>query len=177
VSVIGQRVLEIGDGFEPETELSAFSSDDASPTEWASAREHLEAAEVFWLSTVRPDGRPHVTPLLAVWSDAALYFCTSPSERKAKNLGDNPDCILTTGRNGLDGLDVVVEGKAREVPARLHRTRRHLVRARRRHSRRGLAAVPRRSGDRVRVRQGRVLQPDPVPLLGGGSFMSWRSVV
>lgn len=115
MSVIGQRVLEMGDGVEPETELSAFSSDDAGPTEWARTRAHLEAAEVFWLSTVRPDGRPHVTPLLAVWLDSALYFCTSPPERKAKNLDHNPHCILTTGRDSLDGLDIVVEGQAREV--------------------------------------------------------------
>ena len=115
MSVIGQRGLEIGDGVEPETELSAFSSDDASPTAWVSAQAHLEAAEVFWLSTVRPDGRPHVTPLLAVCSEAALYFCTSPPERKAKNLDHNPHCILTTGCNSLDGLDIVVEGQAREV--------------------------------------------------------------
>lgn len=115
MSVTSQRELEIGYGVEPETELSAFSSDDAKSTEWARTRAHLEAAEVFWLSTVRPDGRPHVTPLLAVWLDDALYFCTSPPERKAKNLDHNPHCILTTGRNSLDGLDIVVEGKAREV--------------------------------------------------------------
>jgi general stress protein 26 len=115
MSVTSQRVSEIGDGGEPETELSAFSSDDAKATEWARTRGHLEAAEVFWLSTVRPDGRPHVTPLLAVWLDDALYFCTSPPERKAKNLAHNAHCILTTGRNTLDGLDIVVEGKAREV--------------------------------------------------------------
>jgi len=101
--------------FEPETELSAFSSDGAEPTAWPRGRAHLEVAEVFWLSTVRPDGRPHVTPLLAVWLDDALYFCTGPTERKAKNLADNAHCILTTGRNSLDGLDVVVEGEAREV--------------------------------------------------------------
>jgi hypothetical protein len=71
---------------------------------------------VYWLSTVRPDGRPHVTPLLGVWLDGALYFCTGPTERKAKNLAGNPHCILTTGRNGLDGgLDVVVEGSAARV--------------------------------------------------------------
>jgi nitroimidazol reductase NimA-like FMN-containing flavoprotein (pyridoxamine 5'-phosphate oxidase superfamily) len=70
---------------------------------------------VFWLSTVHPDGRPHVTPLLAVWHDDAMYFCTGPDERKAKNLRQNPQCILTTGHNGLDGLDVVVEGQAVEV--------------------------------------------------------------
>ena len=52
---------------------------------------------------------------LAVWHDDAMYFCTGPDERKAKNLKQNAQCILTTGQNGLDGLDVVVEGQAFEV--------------------------------------------------------------
>jgi hypothetical protein len=65
---------------------------------------------------VRPDGRPHVTPLLGVWSDGALYFCTGANERKAKNLSHNANCIMTTGRNDLDdGLDVVVEGEAATI--------------------------------------------------------------
>src|ERR687890_2432981 len=99
---------------EPTAELdSRFSSDDAAPISWAEGRERLEGAEVFWISTVRPDGRPHVTPLLSVWLDGALYFCTGLDERKAKNLVRNPHCILTTGCNALDeGLDVAVEGDA-----------------------------------------------------------------
>ena len=102
----------------PVAELHArFSSHGATPTDWAEGRRHIEAAEVFWLSTVRPDGRPHVTPLLAVWHADAMYFCTGPDERKAKNLRQNRQCILTTGQNGLDGLDVVVEGHAVEVSA------------------------------------------------------------
>ena len=73
-------------------------------------------AEIFWLTTVRPDGRPHVTPLLAVWLDRALYFSTGAEERKAKNLAANPRCILTTGCNAYrDGLDIVVEGEAVRV--------------------------------------------------------------
>ena len=75
---------------EPVTELSAFSSDDAIPTEWGEGRRKLRDAEVYWLSTVRPDGRPHVTPLLGIWLNGALYFCTGPGERKAKNLAHNP---------------------------------------------------------------------------------------
>jgi general stress protein 26 len=101
----------------PPAELdSRFSSDGASPTEWSEARVRLEQAEIFWISTVRPDGRPHVTPLIAVWLDRALYFCTGPSERKARNLADNQHCILTTGCNLIgDGLDLVVEGDAEQV--------------------------------------------------------------
>lgn len=101
---------------EPVTELCAFSSPGAVPTEWAQARGGLRDAEVYWLSTVRPDGRPHVTTLLGVWLDGALYFCTGPGERKARNPAQNPHCILTTGRNDLaDGVDLVVEGDAATV--------------------------------------------------------------
>lgn len=110
---------------EPATELHPqFSSKDAPPTPWADAHEHLEKADVYWLSTVRPDGRPHVTPMVAVWLDEALYFCTGPGERKAKNLADNAHCVITTGCNALaEGLDLVVEGDAVQVSdeARLRR--------------------------------------------------------
>src|ERR1700678_102724 len=100
---------------EPVAELSPFSSPNAVPTEWSRARAELADAEVYWLSTVRPDGRPHVTPLLAVWLEGALYFCTGPDERKAKNLSTNPRCVLTTGHSTLSGLDLVIEGTAEIV--------------------------------------------------------------
>ncbi len=99
----------------PTTLLSAFSSPDATPTEWSHARDELAGAEVYWLSTVRTDGRPHVTPLLGVWLEGALYFCTGSNERKAKNLMGNDHCILTTGQSTLDGLDLVIEGTAEAV--------------------------------------------------------------
>jgi Pyridoxamine 5'-phosphate oxidase len=57
----------------PETKLSSsFSSEAAVATDWAQGRRDLEEAELYWLSTVRPDGRPHVTPLLGIWLDGAL---------------------------------------------------------------------------------------------------------
>ncbi len=96
----------------PVTELSAFSSPNATPTNWSRARDELMGAEVYWLSTVRPDGRPHVTPLLGVWLEGALYFCTGPNEREAKNLQANRRCVLTTGQGTLEGLDLVIEGTA-----------------------------------------------------------------
>ena len=102
---------------EPVAELQPeFSSDDTAPTPWAEGLALLERAEVYWLATVRPDGRPHVTPVIAAWLDGALYFCTGPGERKAKNLAGNAHCVVTTGCNALsEGLDVVVEGDAVRV--------------------------------------------------------------
>jgi general stress protein 26 len=102
---------------DPIVELDArFSAADGRPTSWVTTVELLEKAEVFWLSTVRADGRPHVTPLVAVWLEGALYFCTGEGEQKEKNLQRNQHCILTTGCNNLRrGLDLVVEGDAVQV--------------------------------------------------------------
>ncbi len=88
------------------------------------AREQLETAEIYWLTTVRRDGRPHVTPLGAVWNDGALHFCTGPGEQKARNLEANTHSAVTTGCNAIgEGLDLVVEGDAVRVTdeARLQR--------------------------------------------------------
>lgn len=51
---------------EPVTELDQqFSRPGANPTAWSDGRAALAKAEVCWLSTTRPDGRPHVTPMVA----------------------------------------------------------------------------------------------------------------
>lgn len=101
----------------PTPELHAgFSAPDATPTPWQDVVDILESAELFWISTVRADRRPHVTPLPAVWRDDALYFCTGPGEQKALNLRANDQCALTTGNNRWKaGLDVVVEGRAEQI--------------------------------------------------------------
>jgi len=93
-----------------------FSSPDVSALPWTDAERQLREADVFWLATVRPDGRPHVVPLIAVWLDGSLYFSTGEGEQKAVNLADNDRVSVTTGSNDLDdGFDVVLEGRARIV--------------------------------------------------------------
>ena len=101
---------------EPTTSLdSRFSSPGAEPQTWDTARRAVADAELYWLATVRADGRPHITPLLGIWMDERLHFCTGPEEQKAKNLEANDHCALLTGANVSDGLDVVVEGRAVRV--------------------------------------------------------------
>ena len=101
----------------PVTRLDTrFSDPNAVATSWDETRRVLETAELFWISTVRADGRPHVTPLVAVWLDNALHFSTGANEQKAVNLQSSPHVILTTGCNQWErGLDVVVEGDAVQV--------------------------------------------------------------
>jgi nitroimidazol reductase NimA-like FMN-containing flavoprotein (pyridoxamine 5'-phosphate oxidase superfamily) len=101
----------------PQTSLdSRYSAPDAVATGWDETRRRLETAEIFWVATIRADGRPHVTPLVAVWVEGALHFCCGAGEQKTKNLAGNPHVILTAGGDRWDaGLDVVVEGEARPV--------------------------------------------------------------
>jgi general stress protein 26 len=101
----------------PVTTLdSRFSDPAAAATSWDETSKALESAGLFWISTVRADGRPHVTPLVAVWVDSVLYFCTGEAEQKAINLGANQHVVLTTGCNGWEGgLDIMVEGDAVRV--------------------------------------------------------------
>jgi general stress protein 26 len=114
-----------GSASSPAGELDARYSSALNPrpgaaevtaTEWAEAQRQLEAAEIFWLSTVRSDGRLHVTPVIAAWHEGVLYFSTGTQEQKARNLAHDAHCALTTGGNSLTaGLDLVVEGTARRV--------------------------------------------------------------
>ena len=93
-----------------------FGDPESPPTPWSEALHAIETAELFWISTVRRDGRPHVTPLPAVWHEDRLHFCTGLEEQKAVNLRGNPHVALTTGSNRWkEGLDLVVEGEAVQV--------------------------------------------------------------
>ncbi len=100
-----------------ETRLDErFSDPGTEATDWAETVKALESAQVSWLTTVRADGRPHVTPLVATWLDGALHFSTGETEQKYLNLTANPNVVLTTGRDSWDdALDVMVEGVARRV--------------------------------------------------------------
>lgn len=102
---------------EPVTTLdSRYSDADAVATRWDETRRKLDAAELFWIVTVRADGYPHMTPLVAVWLDGSLHFCTANTEQKAQNLRKNPHMLLAAGSLQWNaGLDIVVEGDAIQV--------------------------------------------------------------
>lgn len=98
----------------PTTTIDRRYSDAAAPaTPWEDAAAILDTAGIFWLSTVRPEGGPHVTPVIAAWVDDALWFPTGDREQKARNLDLHPQVAITTGCNAFErGLDIVVEGVA-----------------------------------------------------------------
>jgi hypothetical protein len=80
---------------------------------WKWAQEHLEKAHNFWVASTRPDGRPHVMPVWAVWMEDALYFSTGAKSRKARNLRANPACVVCAEHARGQ---IVIEGTARGYP-------------------------------------------------------------
>lgn len=96
-----------------------FGDPRATAPSWESVEALLDRAELYWLTTVRSDGRPHVTPLVAVWADRRLAFCTGAGEQKHVNLRHSPLVAVTTGVNTWQsGTDVVIEGTAERVTGR-----------------------------------------------------------
>lgn len=96
-----------------------FGDPEAVAPTWAEVQSLLASAELYWLTTVRADGRPHVTPLVGVWHDGAFSFCTGAGEQKHVNLAHSPLVAVTTGTNSWQaGTDVVVEGRAERVTGR-----------------------------------------------------------
>ena len=96
-----------------------FGDPAATAPTWAEVERLLATAELYWLTTVRADGRPHVTPLVGIWQDGAFAFCTGVGEQKHVNLEHSPLVAVTTGTNGWQaGTDVVVEGRAERVTGR-----------------------------------------------------------
>jgi len=80
------------------------------PWEWA--RERLERGHNYFLSTVRPDGRPHVAPVWGCWMDGFFCFSTDRASVKGRNLAGNPRCVVCP-ENGAEAI--MVEGVAAEV--------------------------------------------------------------
>ncbi|WP_371498038.1 pyridoxamine 5'-phosphate oxidase family protein [Kitasatospora sp. NBC_00374] len=76
---------------------------------WSWARQRLTGSHDYWISTVRPDGRPHAMPVWGVWLDGALWFSSSRGSRKARNLAGRADCVVTTDN---PREPVVLEGRA-----------------------------------------------------------------
>ena len=79
---------------------------------WSWALERLSRSHNYWLTTVRPDGAPHVMPVWGVWLDGAWYFSTSATSRKSRNLEHNAKCVVCS-ENAAEA--VIVEGTAKRL--------------------------------------------------------------
>ena len=76
---------------------------------WSHVTDRLSQALHYWICTVGPDRRPHVTPVDGVWLNDRLYIGGSPQTRRHRNLIANPAVSVH-----LDSSDdvVILQGEA-----------------------------------------------------------------
>jgi general stress protein 26 len=93
-----------------------YSDPAAEPARWADVERVLADAELYWFTSVRADGRPHVAPMVGVWHEGRFHFSTAEREQKWRNVAANPRVAVTTGTNTWNaGLDVVLEGRVERI--------------------------------------------------------------
>lgn len=86
--------------------------DHADSPDAARVRRFLAEEPVLWLSTVRPDGTPHIVPIWFWWDGEAILVFSKPDARKVRNLRANPAAMLAVG-DADDDFDVaLLEGRA-----------------------------------------------------------------
>jgi hypothetical protein len=86
------------------------------PIPWSRALEALESTDPesqrSFIATTRPDGRPHLAGIGALWDEGNLYFVSGAGTRKSRNLVENDTCAIAMS---LTGMDLVIEGRAERV--------------------------------------------------------------
>ncbi len=72
----------------------------------------LEREPIVWLSTVRPDGTPHIVPIWFWWDGEALLVFSKPDAQKVRNLRARPSVMLALGDADEDFDVGLLEGRA-----------------------------------------------------------------
>ena len=72
----------------------------------------LHQEPVVWLSTVRPDGTPHLVPTWFWWDGTALVVFSKPDAVKARNLRANPRLMVAVGDPEDDFSVGLIEAEA-----------------------------------------------------------------
>ena len=75
----------------------------------------LRSDPVVWLSSVQPDGRPHLVPVWFHWDGDRIVAFSKPHARKVDNLRDQPLVMLAVGTPG-PGFDVELIEATAELP-------------------------------------------------------------
>lgn len=71
-----------------------ISTDEEGMLSWSWAEERLLASRNYWIVTAGADGEPAAAPVWGVWAGGAVYFGTSPSSRKGRNIARDPRVVV-----------------------------------------------------------------------------------
>jgi PPOX class probable F420-dependent enzyme len=74
--------------------------------------QRLRSDPIIWLTTVRPDGRPHTIPVWFLWDGQTIMIVSQPNTQKIRNLRSNSNVTLALDGSDEGGDVIVLEGKA-----------------------------------------------------------------
>jgi PPOX class probable F420-dependent enzyme len=77
----------------------------------------LRREPVVWMSTVRPDGVPHLIPIWFSWDGEAILVASKPGAQKVRNIRANPVVMLALGKPDEDFDVGLLEGRAELLDA------------------------------------------------------------
>jgi hypothetical protein len=80
----------------PQTPGYGFPKGTKGLLSWSWAEQRLKKSHNYWITTVKPDGSPHTMVIWGLWQDGRFLFSTGSQSRKARNLAQNPRCIVAT---------------------------------------------------------------------------------
>jgi nitroimidazol reductase NimA-like FMN-containing flavoprotein (pyridoxamine 5'-phosphate oxidase superfamily) len=89
-----------------------------APLPWRWAEEQLTDARNYWITSVGPNGRPHVRPVWGLWIDDTVQFSTggrhvaniARDPRVTVNLESGDECVIVEGT-----ADAVTDEKTRRA--------------------------------------------------------------
>lgn len=94
----------------PDGYLSADNLESYVP--WSHVQERVGEALHYWISTTRPDGRPHATPVWGMWLNDTFYFDGSPETTRGRNIAANP--AISVHLESANDV-VIIEGEAHQL--------------------------------------------------------------
>lgn len=88
---------------------------DLSDKKQAHIDERLRQDHIIWLTSVRPDGRPHSVAVWFLWDGNEIIIFSIPENQKIRNIRHDPRVFLALD-DTKDGEEVItVEGTAELV--------------------------------------------------------------
>ena len=79
---------------------------------WEFVEENMTTDRFYWVTSIRPDGKPHVRPTWGVWVEGTFYCGGGERTRWVRNLSTNTDIVVH--REDAEEV-VIIEGTAERI--------------------------------------------------------------
>ncbi|MBY9000669.1 MAG: pyridoxamine 5'-phosphate oxidase family protein [Candidatus Heimdallarchaeota archaeon] len=91
-----KRSLKISKPVRPFIPGYGISEEDEGMATWSTVNEWMNESKNYWVSTTRPDFKPHTRPIWGIWLDEFFYFGGGSNTKTVRNLLENENVTVHT---------------------------------------------------------------------------------